>query len=387
MKSSLARVFGVAALLGVAPFWAQAEGPIKIGACFALSGPQAPIGIPSQLVAEIARDEINKNGGINGQPIELVVGDTGSDPNKAASIAKKFIFSDKVAAIIGPTSTDEAMQVKNIVQEAGIPTEMTVGSDQPIRKETGPFNYIFKSSQRSSTAVKKLYGYLKGKRLAKVALFTAADPFGTDGSGWLTRLAPDYGITLVAEESFDPKNTDMTAQLTKINNSRPQAIVVWTSGPPGAILAKNKAQLGIKAPLFQGHGQPGPDYLHLAGKAAEGDRMPATRLMVVDELPDTDLQKPVIKKFLRLYKDTYHFDRRFPITTDSGYAWDALYIVTNAMKKAGTNPKALRSAIEQTRGYVGVSGIYNLTPEDHNGLDVDSLVMVQVKDGNFRLAD
>ena len=137
----------------------------------------------------------------------------------------------------------------------------------------------------------------------------------------------------------------------------------------------------------QSHGQPGPDYLKLAGKAGEGDRMPATRLLVVDELPDTDLQKPVIQKFMRLYKDTYHFDRRFPINTDSGSAWDALYIVANAMKKAGANPKALRSVIEQTRGYVGISGIYNLTPEDHNGLDVDSLVMVQVRDGKFRLAD
>ena len=163
--------------------------------------------------------------------------------------------------------------------------------------------------------------------------------------------------------------------------------MVWTSGPPGAILAKNKAQLGIMAPLFQGHGQPGPDYLHLAGKAAEGDRMPAVRLLVADELPDTDLQKPVIQKFLRLYRDTYHLDRRFPIIPDSGCVWDALYIITNAMKKAGINPKALRSAIEQTRGYVGVTGIYNLTPADHNGLDVDSLVMVQVRDGRFRLAD
>ncbi len=387
MKGKLARVFGVAALLGLAPFWAQAEEPIKIGACFALSGPQAPSGIPSQLVAEMAKDEINKDGGVNGQPIELVVGDTGSDPNRAASIAKKFILSDKVAAIIGPTSTGEATQVKNIVEEAGIPTEMTVGIDQPIMKETGPFSYIFNTPPRPSTAVKKLYGYLKEKRLTKVALFTGADPFGLVGSGWLTRLAPDYGITLVAEESFDPKDTNLTPQLTKINTARPQAIVVWTSGPPGAILAKNKAQLGIKAPLFQSHGQPGPDYLHLAGQAAEGDRMPAVRLLVADDLPGTDLQKPVIQNFLRLYRDTYHLDRRFPIIPASGCAWDALYIITNAMQKAGTNPKSLRSAIEQTRGYVGVTGIYNLTPADHNGLDVDSLVMVQVKDGRFRLAD
>ncbi len=387
MKSRLAGFFGVALLLGVAPFWAQAEEPIKIGACFALSGSQALIGIPSQLVAELAKDEINKAGGINGQPIELVVGDTGSDPNQAASLAKKFIFSDKVAAIIGPTSSLEALPVMKIAESAGIPLEMTVGSDELIREETGPLSYIFNSALRASAAVKKLYGYLQKKRLTKVALLTAADPFGMEGLGWLTRLAPDYGITLVAEETFGPKDTRMAAQLAKIDRAAPRALVVWCSGPAGALLAKNKAKLGINAPLFQSYAQPGPAYIQLAGRAAGGDRMPASRLPVADQLPDNDPQKPVTQKFIRLYIDTCHLDRRFPLSTDSASAWDALYIVANAMKKAGTNPKALRSAIEQTRGYPGVIGVYNLTAKDHNGPDADSLVVVQVQDGKFKLAD
>ena len=244
MKSKLAIILAVA-LVGALAVAAPAAEPIKIGAFFALSGPAAPIGTPTKLVAEMVVDQINKAGGINGRPIELVVGDTESDPAKAASIAKKFIFSDKVAAIIGPTSTGEGMQVKKIVEEAGMPTFMTVGGDPPIMKETGPFTYVFKSPQRSSTAVKKLYGYLKEKKLTKVALLTASDPFGKDGAVWLKKLAPDFGITLVAEESFGPKDTDMTPQLTKIKNAAPQAIVVWTIGPAGAIVAKNKAQLGI----------------------------------------------------------------------------------------------------------------------------------------------
>src|SRR5512147_2579912 len=179
--------------------------PVKIGAFFALSGPAANIGTPTKLVAQMVVDKINKEGGINGSPIELVVGDTESDPAKAATIAKKFIFSDKVAAIIGPTSTGEGMQVKKIVEEAGIPIFMTVGGDPPIMKETGPFTYIFKSPQRSSTAVKRLFAYLKEKKLTKVAMFTASDPFGKDGAVWLEKLAPDYGITFVAKESFGPK--------------------------------------------------------------------------------------------------------------------------------------------------------------------------------------
>jgi len=389
MKNRLARIFLVAALLCLMPLWTQAAEPIKLGAFFALSGPAAHIGTPTKLVADMVVDQINKGGGINGRPIELIVGDTESDPAKAATIAKKFIFTDKVAAIIGPTSTAEGMNVKKIVEEASVPTFMTVGGDPVIMggEKLGSFNYVFKSPQRSSTAVKKLFGYLKDKKLTKVGLLTASDAFGKDGLVWLEKLAPDFGITFVAKESFGPSDIDMTAQLTKIKNADPQALVVWTIGPAGAIVAKNKAQLGIKVPLSQCHGQPDPKYIELAGKASEGDRMPATKLMAAAQLPDSDPQKKVIQEFIRLYKDVYHYDNQFPINTHSGYAWDAIYIVTNAMKKAGTDPKALRNAIEQTKGYVGVSGIYNLTPEDHNGLGVDSMVMVQVKDGKFVLAE
>jgi branched-chain amino acid transport system substrate-binding protein len=358
--------------------------PIKIGAFFALSGPAGHIGTPTKLVAEMVVDKINKEGGINGRPIELIIGDTESDPGKAAVIAKKFIFSDKVAAIIGPTSTGEGMGVKKIVEEAGVPTFMTIGGDPVIMGgQFGPYTYVFKSPQRSSTAAQKLYGYLKTKGLTRVALFTASDSFGKDGLGWLEKLAPEFGITLVAKESFGPSDTDMTAQLTKIKNAAPQAIVTWTIGPVGSIVAKNKVQLGITTPLFQCHGLPDPTYIELAGKASEGDRMPATKLMVADALPDSDPQKKVITEFIRLYQDVYKYDKQFPINTHSGYAWDAITIVANAMKKAGTDPKALRAAIEETKGYVGISGIYNLTPEDHNGLGVDSMVMLQVKGSKF----
>ena len=390
MSRVLSRVLAAAALVMLVAGGVQAvdqKQPIKIGAFFALSGPAAPIGTPTKLVAEMAVDQINKAGGINGRPLELIIGDTESDPAKAATIAKKFIHSDKVAAIIGPTTTGEGMQVKKIVEEAGVPTFMCVGGDPVIMGgKFGPFTYVFKSPQRSSVAVKRLFTYLKEKNITKLGLLYASDSFGKDGATWLEKMAPDYGITLVAKESFGPKDTDMTAQLTKIKNAGPEAIICWTIGPAGAIVAKNKAQLGINIPLFQCHGQPGPEYIQLAGKASEGDRMPSTKLMVAADLPDTDAQKKVIQNFIHLYTDVYHFDKQFPINTHSGYAWDAISIVANAMRKAGTDPKALRAAIEGTKGYVGVSGIYTLSPEDHNGLGPDSMVIIQVKDGKFVMA-
>ena len=366
-----------------------AKDTIKIGAFFDLSGPAAFIGTPTKLVADMVVDKINKEGGVSGKEIELVVGDTEGDPAKAVNIAKKFIYKDKVAAIIGPTRTGTGMAVKKIIHGGKIPAFMTVGGDPVIMggAKLGPFDWVFKSPQRSSVAVKRLFSYLKEKGLTKIALLTASDGFGKDGSRWLTKLAPEFGLTIVAREAFGPRDTDMTAQLTNAKNANPSALVVWTIGPAGSIVSKNKAQLGIDLPLFQCHGLPDPKYIELAGRASEGDRMPATKLMVVDALPESDPQKPVIKEFVRLYTDKYHYDKQFPINTHSGYAWDAIMIVANAMKKAGTDADALRSAIETTRGYVGVSGVYNLTPEDHNGLDVDSMVIVQVKDGKFVMAE
>jgi branched-chain amino acid transport system substrate-binding protein len=367
---------------------AMAAEPVKIGAFFDLTGPAANIGIPTKLVAEMVVDKINKSGGINGRPLQLVVGDTEGDPAKATTIAKKFIYQDQVTAIVGPTRTGTGMAVKKLVEEAGMPTFMTVGGDPVIMggEKLGPYTYVFKSPQRSSTSVTRLYLFLKEKGLKKVALLTASDGFGKDGVGWLKKLAPEFGLEIVAEESFGPDDTDVTAQLTKLKNSPAQAIVCWTIGPAGAIVAKNRVQLGLALPLFQCHGQPDPKYIELAGKASEGDRMPSTKLMVASELADSDPQKPVIQEFIKLYTEVYKYDRQFPINTHSGYAWDAITIVANAMKKAGTEAKALRAAIEQTRGYVGVSGVYNLTAEDHNGLGVDSMVIVEVKNGHFVLA-
>lgn len=233
--------------------------------------------------------------------------------------------------------------------------------------------------------MKKIYLFLQAKGYQKVALITASDGFGRDGKRWLTKLAPEYGLEIVADESFEPKDADMTTQLTKIKNTDAQVIVCWTIGPAGSIVAKNVKQLAINLPLVQCHGLPDPKYVELAGSASEGNIMPSTKLMAADQLPDADPQKATINEFVRLYNEVYDYDKQFPINTHSGYAWDAIYIVANAMKKVGTDPAKLRDAIEQTKGYVGISGIYNISPEDHNGLGTDSMIIVQIEDGNWKL--
>lgn len=380
------KILGLLFCLSLLASAATAE-TIKLGALFDLSGRAAFIGTPTKLVAEMVVDKINAEGGINGKRLELVIADTEADPAKAVSIIRRFIHRDNVVAIIGPTLTDVGMAVKPHIDRSQIPIIMTVGGDPVIMGEQfGSFERVFKSPQRSSTAVERLFIYLKEKGLTRVALLAAADGFGKDGERWMEALAPRYGIEIIAKESFGTRDTDMTAQLTRLRNSSPQAILTWTIGPAGSIVAKNRAQLGIDIPLFQCHGLPDPKYIELAGAASEGDRMPSTKLMVAGELPDSDPQKAVIQEFIQLYHEKgYH--RQFPINTHSGYAWDAIMMIANAIEKAGTEPNALRDAIENTSNYVGISGIYNLTAEDHNGLNVDSMVIVQVKNGGFTLAD
>ncbi len=360
--------------------------PIRIGAMFALTGPAAFIGTPTKLVAEMVVDKINNEGGIDGRPLELITYDTGGDPTKALLAVKKLVEGDKVIAMIGPTRTGTGMAVKKYLETKKIPTVMTVGGDPVIMGgKFGSYNYIFKAPQRSSIAVQKVYMYLKSQGLKKVALITAEDGFGKDGKRWLTRFAPKFGLTIVAQESFGSRDADMTTQLTKIRGAGAEVIVCWTIGPAGSIVAKNVKQLGINVPLFQCHGLPDPNYIELAGAASEGNLMPATKLMTADQLPDSDPQKKVILGFIDIYNNKYKYDKKFPINTHSGYAWDAIYMVANAMKKVGTDADKLRAEIEATKGYVGISGVYNVTKEDHNGLGTDSMVILKIVDGKWKM--
>lgn len=393
MRTVVLGVAAAALLLCSVESRAADQDPVKIGAFFALSGPAANIGTPTKLVAQMVVEKINKEGGINGRRIELVLGDTESEPTQAVMALRKFITLDRVAAVIGPTRTDTGMAVKKQVEAMKIPTVMTVGGDPVILEgkqngmDFGTAKYVFKAPQRSSVAVSKVLGYLQKKGLTRIAVISASDGFGKDGLRWLEKLAPDYGIEIIGSEQFNPTDVDMKTQLTKLSGLEPQAVVCWTIGPAGSIVSKNHHALDMSAPLVQCHGLPGPNYIKLAGAAAEGDLMPSTKLMAWEQLPDSDPQKPVIKEFVHLYNEVYDYDTQYPINTHTGYAWDAVYLLVNAMKAAdSTDAEQVRDALENTKDFVGISGIFTITPEDHNGLGTDSMVMLEVRDGEFTLA-
>lgn len=351
--------------------------PYKIGALFAVTGFNSPLGEPERNTAKMLERQINAAGGVNGRRIEIIVYDTESDETKAVTLAKKLLEQDKVLAIIGPTSTGESLALVDTMTKAETPLISCAASlmiTTPIEQR----KWIFQTPQNDVTAVGEIFPYLVSKGLTKVAILTASGGFGSTGKNALQQAAPAAGITIVAAESFGDNDTDMTAQLTKIKASGAQALIVWGTNPGPAIIAKNAKQINLGMPIFNSHGIANKKFIELGGDAVEGVIFPAGKLPLVDSLPDSDPQKAVLINYRNSYEKEFGAGTA---NTFGGHAYDAIMIVTKALERSGPDKAKLRDEIEKTTNYIGTGGIFNMSPQNHNGLGKGSMLMVQIKNG------
>ncbi|HID97301.1 MAG TPA: hypothetical protein EYP57_03815 [Thermodesulfobacteriaceae bacterium] len=240
--------------------------------------------------------------------------------------------------------------------------------------------YVFKTPQKDSFAAIKIFQEMNKMGISKIAVLAGNTGFGKAGKAQLLKIAPEYGITVVATEVYDKKATDLSAVVAKLMaNKKIQAVVNWSIVPAQAIVAKNMRQAGWKVPLFQSHGFGNIKYVEAAGAAAEGIIFPAGRLLIADMLPDNDPQKQLLVQ----YKKDYESRFKEPASTFGGHAYDAFKILCRAISIAGPDREKARDAIENLKDFPGTGGIFNFSPEDHNGLDINSFVMLTVKDGKF----
>jgi branched-chain amino acid transport system substrate-binding protein len=379
LSSVFAVVISCCLVAGFTPASVAKAENIKVGAILAVTGGASFLGTPEARTLEMMTQEINAAGGINGNKIELIVKDSAGDPEKAISFAKQLIEEDKVFAIIGPSTSGETMKIKNIAEEAHMILISCAAAEvivNPVAK------YVFKTPQKDSDAVKKIYGTMKDLGISKIAILTGNTGFGNAGKGQLEAIAPEFGIEILASEVYDKKETDLSAVVAKLMaNKDIQAVVNWSIVPAQGILAKNMRQAGWDVPLFQSHGFGNIKYVEAGGAASEGIIFPAGRLLVAEDLPDTDPQKALLVK----YKDDYESKFTDKVSTFGGHAYDALTILVRGIKKAGLDKEKVRDAIENLKGVAGTAGIFNFSPEDHNGLDINSFEMLTVKDGKFAI--
>jgi branched-chain amino acid transport system substrate-binding protein len=371
----------IAAVMALSTGAALAAENIKIGSVLSVSGPAAFLGDPELKTLQMYIDKINAEGGVLGRKLELVHYDDGSDAAKANGFTKRLLESDKVDVLIGGTTTGATMAMAPLVDRAGVPFISLAGAVvviDPVKK------WVFKTPHTDRMAAEKIYEDMRKRGISKVGLLSETSGFGASGRKEAQAVAGKYGITLVADETYGPKDTDITAQLTRIKNvAGVQAVFVFGLGQGPAVATKNYGQLGMTAlPMYQSHGVASDEYIKLSGKASEGVRLPTPALLIGAILPAADPQKAIVTGYDKSYKDKHKVEP----STFGGYALDALNLTVDAIKRAGSTDKLkVRTALEQTKGFVGTTGVFNMTPADHMGLDLSAFRMVEVKNGDWQL--
>jgi branched-chain amino acid transport system substrate-binding protein len=375
-----AAVLAVSGALGIGA--AQAQAPIKIGSFLAVTGPASFLGDPEAKTLRLYVDMVNRAGGVNGRQLQAVIYDSAGDARQAVTFARRLIEEDKVDIIVGGSTTGETMAVVPLAEEAQIPFISLAGANvivEPVKK------WIFKMPHSDRMAVEKIYEDMKKNGKTRAAVLGGSGGFDQSCRKEAKDLAGKYGITVVADETYAPTDTDMTVQLTKIKNTPGvDGIVGCGFGAPTAITARNYRQLGMQNIQFYfNHGVGSQQFIDGAGGGAEGMRVPVAALLVANQLAANDPQKKVAEDYARAYRAANNNEA---VSTFGGHMYDGFMIAIEAMKRAGGVDKAkVRDEIEKTRGFVGADGIYNMSPQDHMGLTLDSFKMVEIRNNTWKL--
>lgn len=356
--------------------------PYKVGAVFSVTGRTSFLGEPEKKTAVMIAEAINKVGGINGHPLELVIYDDESDETKAVLAVKRLLKKDKVPVIIGPSLSGNTLAVVKVMNDAKVPLVSCAASNKIVTPVVDR-HWIFKVPQSDTHAVEKIYDYLLKNGINKIAIMSVSTGFGASGREELLRLAPQVGIEILADERYGPKDTDITAQLTRIRGTDAQAIVNWSVGPTQVLAVKNWHDLGMTSmPFYQSHGFGSRKNITLAAGAAEGVLCPLGRVNIPDLIPADHPQKKIIEIYNKAYQEKY----KEPLSSFGGHGWDALNLVIDALKAVGPDSAKIRDYIETRTNFIGQHGVFNFSPTDHNGLTKEAFEMVVVKDGDWALA-
>jgi len=355
----------------------QAADPIRLGAVLSVTGPASFLGEPEKNTIQMEVEKINAAGGVLGRPVEVVILDDETDVNKAVLATDRLIKKEQVAAILGPTTSGNSLAVIAKAAAAKVPL-ISCSAAEKITKPVNPF--VFKVAPSDRLAVARILTHAKKQGYKKLAILTVSDGFGQAGREVLKEEIPAAGFELTADEVFGPKDTDMTAQLTKIQGGAPDAIICWGTNPGPAVVAKNRVQLGMKTPLYMSHGVASKKFLELAGDAAEGLFLPAGKITVAEKLPEADAQKAQLVAYAKTYEERF----KAPVSTFGGHGYDSLHLAAKAITDAGSDkPQALRDALEKVKDFPGIGGIFTFTPEDHAGLGPDAFIMLRIEKGDW----
>jgi branched-chain amino acid transport system substrate-binding protein len=377
--------FGIPGAVPVVGVWEMMS--YKVGAVFSITGPASNIGIPEENTVDMMVDQINDAGGINGHPLEVIIYDDESDAEQCVTMVTRLIEQDEVLAIIGPSTSGNSLHILDTVTTAEIPL-VSLAASSSIVVPVEERYWIFKTPQTDKEAVAEIYTYLQSVDISNIALITATDWFGAAGRDVLIDDAPDYGLTIVDDQTFDSGDPSMLAQLTHIGGTDAEAVICWSLDIGSATVARDIQTLLLEIPLYCSHAIATRDFIDEVGDAANGVIFPAGKLLIVDQLPPDDPQKEVLVQYRDNYEALYG---EGTVSTFGGHAYDALSMVVMALEEMDegldlANARAaVRDGIEGIENFAGISGIFTMSPTDHLGMQPGSLAMIEIVDGEWTL--
>jgi len=345
---------------------------------FETSGNIASLGNQGYEGAQIVRDQINKSGGINGRPIELVQINTESDETKSVTAVKRLLERENVVALIGPHNSGSNFAIIDTVQRAQMPM-ISNGTSAQIGSPAADKKWIFMSQVTDAVVVGAVIDYMKKHGIKKIGLLNADSAFAQSGREQWELLAPKLGLQLVIHETFGNSDQDMTPQLTKIRAADVDAVIIWAAGPGQAIAVKNYRQLGIDKPLYTSHGCVDPNLLRLAGDAINGIVCASSKIAIAQDLPDNDPQRAGLLQFIA----DFHAKHGRNPSMFAGNGADSLKMLADSIRNGGTSAEKIRDNLEGLKNFVGLNYMFSYSPQNHFGVESTSLAMMTVKDQKF----
>ncbi len=355
----------------------------KIGAIYSKTGPNSPLGEPEWNATKLLEEQINAEGGINGIPLKIILADDESNQEKATQEMNRLINDEKVIAILGSSGTGESLAMKGIALQQEVPMIAAAASPSVV-EPVEDSKWIFKTPHSDVHAVERLYMHLQEQGISKIGTIVDSNAYGSSGLEQLEALADAYDMDIVAKESYNTQDPDMSTQLTKIKSAKAEAVVVWGTNPGPAVIAKNAHDLGLEIPIVGSHGIANAGFISLAEEAAEGVVIPTGKLLFPEQIPEDDVQSEIISTFYKDYTEKYNSEP----TNFGSYGYDNLLLVIEALKNGATDREAIRDFLENdVKDWVGTTGVFNFTEADHNGLQPDSMVMAIVENGEWKLLE
>ncbi|WP_099354345.1 ABC transporter substrate-binding protein [Fredinandcohnia onubensis] len=340
---------------------------IKIGWFGPLTGPTSTDGQISLNASQLAVDQINENGGINGKNVEIISVDDQGKPQEAAKGVQKLINSDKVAAVISGAYSGPTLAAASLVQKEGVPMIVSYAK-HPEATKGG--EYVSRMIYTSDVQAKALADYaVNDEKLKTFGIVYMNIDYGIESQVALEKEINELGGEVLVSKSFNMGDTDFNSALSAVKEQKPDALFVVAYYNEGASIVSQAKQMGLESRIIGIDGLDSPKYLEIAGDHAEGTVI-TTSFYATDE-------REVVQNFVKAYNEK--FDTELSITASQSY--DAVLTIKSAIELSSTDREDIAKAINSTKDLEGTSG--NITIDENHEV-VKPIVFMKVENGEFK---